>query len=49
MALEKIAPTTNTRAKVAMTSLTKFAKAFRIAGAVQKQASFNPWSGVSLQ
>src|SRR5260370_34952304 len=44
-----MAPTTNTRMNVPTLSLTKFAPNLRIAGAVQKQASFRPWSGVSFQ
>jgi len=39
-ALEKIAPTTKTRTSVPTISLTRFAPNLRIAGAVQKQASF---------
>src|ERR1700730_14837607 len=46
---EKIAPPTNTSTKVQMTSLNTFGKKLRIAGAVQKQASFAEPSGVSRQ
>src|SRR6266478_4014866 len=46
---EKIAPTTKTRTKVAMISLNRFEIEARIAGAVQKQASFRDASGVSFQ
>src|SRR5437867_7990386 len=47
--LEKIAPTTKTSTKVAMTSLSKFVTPLRIAGAVQKHASLISVSGVSFQ
>src|SRR5262244_3580231 len=46
---EKIAPTTKTSTNVPMISLTKFATVFRIAGAVQNTASFEPASDVSFQ
>src|SRR5207244_12573033 len=46
---EKIAPTTKTRTKVAMISLSKFATVLRIAGAVQKHPSLAAASGVSFQ
>jgi hypothetical protein len=39
-AFEKIAPTTKTRMRVPRISLIKFAPNLRIAGVVQKQASF---------
>src|SRR6267378_6084929 len=48
-AFEKMAPTTKTKTKVPTISLTRFAPNLRIAGAVQKHASFRPWSGVSFQ
>src|SRR6266852_3410770 len=47
-AFAKIAPTMNTRTKVPMISLMRLAATLRIAGAVQKTASFNEASGVSF-
>ena len=46
---EEIAAPTNTSTKVAIISLKRFAGGLRMAGLVQKQASFESLSGVLIQ